>query len=319
MILFLDFAGAPFDGNTPTTKAIGGSEMAQIQLAEALAERGHDVKVLVGRDENHEPRTINGVTYGHSDLSKVKTVILSRMTPLPKPMEGRRIIVSLTDMGPHKIAVADCLVGVSKWQLDRFRGLLAKSRKVIPPIVEPPPVLPKIPNRYIYASARAKGLDSTLLAWQKLRPTLPADAELVVTTAGWDLPAEGSVEKAGARWLGVKTPVEIREEISRASHLFYVNDYPETFCAVAVLAEIAGTTPLILCHPQVALKATGMATHDDGAVSLTDGRAGIKEAITSKVFTDWNQWAAAVRNPPRCPSAKNYSTRKIAQAWEKIL
>ena len=54
MILFLDFAGAPFDGNTPTTKAIGGSEMAQIQLAEALAARGAEVKVLVSRDENHE-------------------------------------------------------------------------------------------------------------------------------------------------------------------------------------------------------------------------------------------------------------------------
>jgi hypothetical protein len=319
MILFLDFAGAPYDGNTPTTKAIGGSEMAQIQLAEALAARGADVKILVGRDENHEPRTINGVTYGHSDLSKVKTVILSRMTPLPKPLEGRRIIVSLTDMGPHTIATPDVLVGVSRWQLDRFSGFKVKARKVIPPIVEPPPNLEKIPNRYIYASARAKGLDSTLAAWVKLRPSLHRDAELVVTTAGWDLPLEGSVEKHGARWLGVKTPVEIREEIAKASHLFYVNDYPETFCAVAVLAEIAKTTPLILCHPQVALKSSGMGTTGDGSVSLTDGRAGIKEAIVSKVFTDWDEWAAAVKNPPHCPTAKNYSARKIAQAWEKIL
>lgn len=319
MILFLDFAGAPYDGNTPTTKAIGGSEMAQIQLSEALAARGHDVKVLVGRDENHEPRTINGVTYGHSDLSKVKTVILSRMTPCPTPLADRRIIVSLTDMGPHSIAKADVLVAVSRWQLYRFQGLFAKKRKVIPPIVEPPPVLDKVPNRYIYCSARAKGLDSTLLAWQKIRPTLPANAELVVTTAGWDLPAEGSVEKAGARWLGVKTPVEIREELARASHLFYVNDYPETFCAVAALAEIARTTPLILCHPQVALKSSGMATNNEGEISMTDGRAGIIEAINSKVYTDWDEWAAAVKNPPPVPSAKNYSPRKIAQAWEKIL
>ena len=37
MILFLDAVGGPWDGNTPTTKPIGGSELAQIQLAEALA------------------------------------------------------------------------------------------------------------------------------------------------------------------------------------------------------------------------------------------------------------------------------------------
>jgi hypothetical protein len=293
--------------------------MAQIQLAEVLAARGHDVKVLVGRDENHEPRTINGVTYGHSDLSKVKTVILSRMTPCPTPLADKRLIVSLTDMGPHNIAQSDVLVGVSRWQLERFRGLKAKARKVIPPIVEPPPTLPKIPNRYVYCSARAKGLDSTLKAWKQLRPSLPVDAELCVTTAGWDLPAEGSVEAAGATWLGVKTPVQIREEIAKASFLFYVNDYPETFCAVAVLAEVAGTTPLILCHEQVALKATGMGTSGGGDLSMTDGRAGIREAINSPVYTDWDKWVEAVRNPPKCPSAKNYSATKVAQAWEKIL
>jgi hypothetical protein len=318
-VLFLDGAGAPFDGDTPKTTGLGGSEMAQIQLAEALAARGARVKVLVMRDTCYEPRTINGVTYGHSDLSDVTTIIASRMTPVPAELAaGKRVIVSLTDMGPHKIATCDFLVGVSRWQINRF-DTKAKKR-VIPCIVEHENVdeNQKIPGRFVYASARMKGLDATLAAWKNLRQFLPENAHLRVTTAGWDLPAEGSVEEAGAEWLGILTPEQIRQEIATARGLFYINTYPETFCAIAAIAEASRTRPCIFCPPL-----DGMSDPYTGKPWAGPQPGALPEVLNTPIYTSGPDFARGVldvaNGRANLFSAKNYSPNKVCQAWENLI
>lgn len=300
-ILFLDFAGAPYDGNTVRTSPIGGSELANVQLAEALAERGHTCHILVGRDPDQTPRQINGVWYGHTKID-AKNVILSRMTPLPVGLSRLNKIVSLTDMGPHRIAECDYLVGVSRWQLDRFAAeCRTAKRRVIPPIVENPPVVEKVPGRYVYASAAPKGLRATIDAWREIRPKLPDNAELRVSWSGWgepDFVVEDPIYNIVK--VGPLTPEENRKEIASAVSLFYVNVYPETFCAIAAIAEASKTVPYILAASK-------------------DGPAGLSESITAHVYYTRDSFFKAVVNGRDPMPPKNYSPNKIATSWENIL
>ncbi len=214
MILFLDAVGGSWDGNTPKTRPIGGSELAQIQLAEALAEHGHKVRVL---NQAHftgtAPYQVNGVTYGGAiDANEVKTCILARMTTLPRQisMARTKVIVSLTDQGPHDIADCHLIVGVSQWQVNRFATVQPSTPcKVIPPIVEAAPKLDKTPNTYIYAGAAMKGLDETLQGWEDAG----CPGKLYVVTGGWGEPDEAQREnlrELGVGYLGNVKPDKLR-------------------------------------------------------------------------------------------------------------
>lgn len=302
--LIIDFAGAPYDGKTAREQPIGGSELANVQLAEALADHGHKVHILVARDQNKEFREINGVGYGHALPDRPKNLILSRMTPLPRAFFGLNKIVSLTDMGPHRIADCEYLVGVSRWQLDRFKlECLPAKRRCIPPIVEKAPDVGKVPGRYVYASAAMKGLKETLAAWAELRPRLPANAHLRVSWGGWGAP-DFEVTGPDVEVVGALAPADSREEIASAIGLFYVNTYPETFCAIAAVAEAAKTTPYIWCPGG---DPAGLGE------SITTPWHSSKDRFFEHVLTGSTAAKSALFMP------KNYSKNKIVQAWENIL
>jgi len=310
LILFLDAVGGSWDGNTPKTKPIGGSELAQIQLAEALADRGHTVRVL---NQAHftgtAPYQINGVTYGGAiDANEVKTCILARMTSLPRQisMAKTKVIVSLTDQGPHDIAPCHLVVGVSQWQVNRFSSVAPSVPcKVIPPIVEAAPQVTKTPLRYIYAGAAMKGLDASLDGWVEAgKPGL-----LEVCHGGWghaSVEQQDRMSELRVLYHGDMTPAGLRERISRASYLLGAKTYPETFCAVAAIAETCGTVP-ILYSPH--------------------GRTGLDEAINAQVYYDRANWVQAIKDGKNtderarkaCVFVKDYSADRIARLWEKVL
>ena len=306
MILFLDAVGGPWDGNTPTTKPIGGSELAQIQLAEALASRGHEVRVL---NQMHfsgtAPYQVNGVTYGGAiDANEVKTCILARMTSLPRQisMAKTKVIVSLTDQGPHDIADCHLIVGVSQWQVNRFATVSPGTPcKVIPPVVEAAPTCYKNKDMYLYAGAAMKGLDATLDGWEEAG----CPGELYVVHGGWGEASEAqrdTMRELGVAYLGNVNPARFRATISGASYLLGAKTYPETFCAVAAIAETCGTVP-ILYSPH--------------------GRTGLDEAICTPVSYDRNEWITHIKTggyPFReLKPNKVFTADRIARLWEKVL
>jgi hypothetical protein len=310
VILFLDAVGGPWDGNTPTTKPIGGSELAQIQLAEALANRGHQVRVL---NQAHlsgtSPYQVNGVTYGGAvDARDVKTCILARMTALPPSIDPNRtkVIVSLTDQGPHDIAPCHLVVGVSQWQVNRFAAVQPGTpRKIIPPIVESAPHHERTPNTYIYAGAAMKGLDETLQGWDDAG----CPGELFVVTGGWGEPDEKQrhlMRELGVGYLGNVKPDKLRALISGCSYLLGAKTYPETFCVVAAIVETCGTVP-ILYSPH--------------------GRTGLDEAINAQVYYDRAKWIQAIKDGKNTDErarhatvyVKNFSADRIVRLWEKVL
>jgi hypothetical protein len=303
MILFLDAVGGAYDGNSPHTGTLGGSELAQIQLAEALAERGKKVRFLTSKHFQGAPvEKINGVIYGGSvDTREVRTCILARMTGCPPGMDPAHteIIVSLTDQGPHDFSPCHLLVGVSAWQINRFAALHTKTpRRVIPPIIETAPKSDKIPGRYIYAGAAMKGLDATLDAWEEAgKPGI-----LEVCHGGWGISDDAQIARMsdmGVQYLGNLTPVCLRKRVSRASYLLGAKTYPETFCAVAAIAETCGTIPLLFSP---------------------HGKTGLDEAITTPVYYDHSKWLDAIKNPlQKCVYQNRFTSTKIAKLWEKIL
>lgn len=302
MILFLDLVGGPFDGNTPHEGTLGGSELAQIQLAEALAARGKTVHVINRKHINGTPPVdINGVRYGGSvDTRDVRTCILSRMTPLPAAIpSSAKVIVSLTDQGPHDIAPCHLVVGVSQWQVNRFASVApGVPCKVIPPIVEVPKAEKKVPGRYIYAGAAMKGLDETLDGWDDAK----RPGTLEVCHGGWgraDESQQARMKFLGVQYLGDLSPADLRKRVARASYLLGAKMYPETFCAVAAIAEASGTVP-ILYSPH--------------------GRTGLDEAIATPVFYDRDAWLANIREPNNpVLQQNNFSPSRIARLWEKVL
>jgi len=309
MILFLDAVGGPWDGNTPKAKPIGGSELAQIQLAEALAARGRRVNVLnQAHFSGTAPYQINGVTYGGGiDAREVKTCILARMTSLPPQisMAKTKVIVSLTDQGPHDIAPCHLVVGVSQWQVNRFATVQPGTPcKVIPPIVEAAPKRDKF-GAYLYAGAAMKGLDATLDGWEEAG----CPGKLRVAAGGWGEPSDTQKDRIKALngvYVGNHAPAGLREEISEASYLLGAKTYPETFCAVAAIAETCGTVP-ILYSPH--------------------GPTGLDEAINAQVYYDRANWVQAIEDGKNTDErarkaaifVKNFSADRIARLWEKIL
>src|SRR5205085_10349229 len=59
-VMFYQPRSIRYDGDTPRTRGLGGTESAAVYLAEALAARGHRAIILNSCDE---PRTVRGVEY----------------------------------------------------------------------------------------------------------------------------------------------------------------------------------------------------------------------------------------------------------------
>lgn len=306
MILFFDMVGGEYDGNS-VNGPLGGSELAQVQLAEALATRGHDVAVITAKQaRGYPPLEINGVRYDRSiNARDVDTIILARMTELPHGIDTSyttKVIVSLTDQGPHDIAPCHTLVGVSSWQINRFAALqIGAKRKVIPPIIEPAPVLDKIPGRYVYAGAAMKGLDETLQGWIDAGEP----GSLTVCHGGWGMASEKqqfAMAVLGVEYLGNLSPARVREEIAKAEFFLGARTYPETFCAVAAVAETC-KTQVIMWSPH--------------------GKTGLDEATWGAIHYHRESWIAEIKNPAlfgeRPQQFDRFSADKIARQWEKIL
>ena len=230
------------------------------------------------------------------------------MTSLPRQisMTRTKVIVSLTDQGPHDIADCHLIVGVSQWQVNRFATVQPGTPvKVIPPIVEAAPKRDKTPGTYLYAGAAMKGLDETLQGWEDAG----CPGELNVVTGGWGEPNEAQREtmrELGVGYLGNVKSDRLRALISGCSYLLGAKTYPETFCVVAAIAETCGTVPL-LYSPH--------------------GVTGLDEAIDTPVSYDRAEWIQWIKDggikdggaPLKALKQDRFSADRISRLWEKVL
>ena len=188
--------------------------------------------------------------------------MISRYSSLPPSIIADRVVVSATDIygkwHHHQKSLLDdteghgacaTLVCVSQWQASLFPETWRK--QVIPAMLDDYIYelnsTAKNPNKFVYASAAVKGWDATLAMWKGLRSRHPElrEAELHVTTPGYDQPTDdGSWAAHRVYWAGVIPPKQLAAFMADAAGLVYVNTFPETFCAVAAIAEAVGCQ----CH-----------------------------------------------------------------------
>lgn len=267
-------------------KPMGGSEYHLLQLTRALTGRGFSVRIIQG---DHRL----GNVLGRLGRLKCRVLIHSRYSTLIAgggQVFTDRIVVFATDMpgaadgspvedgGAYrhlgglflgeqypafKCAYPTTLVCLSQWQLGLFPKVWQANANVIPMMIDDraygrgrigsaEPV-PKVPKRFVYASAAMKGLDATIVKWIAMRVKYRKQmvgAELHITT-NWDMPPIWTrvlmTKENGIVDVGRLCPHDVEDLMATAEGLFYVNKFPETFCSIAALAEACNARAHILC------------------------------------------------------------------------
>ena len=302
-------------------KGLGGSELEIVQIAHALARRGHKVIVCNGVDKEIEEE---GVTYLPLDQASgliARSLWIERSTAT-QPVRAERVVIRATDINwtayDHHMPVlrtgAAALCVNTRWQAQGFAGV--KEMAIIPPALDfdlggPPPS--RVPGSFVYVSAPMKGLKQTLEMWRAMMTSRHhPPLTLTVVVPGFsdmygDKPPEllDGDDKLGIRFLGMPSLIEWRRLVASAEGLFFVNGMNETYGCAGVFAEHFGTRHHILC--------------------LHGHLAGFGESLKTKSCVATNEedfkrqfWEHLGRAPEYFLHSEN-APDALAPAWEEVL
>lgn len=270
--------GIAFTGRTPEERPLGGAESAVVQLAEALAARGHQVRGFTNVDPNQEKVEHNGVTWT-SVHAGGSYAALPDACDLYVANRGDKLIPRVPNAGRSVFWVHNPAGYIVKpryiWKLLKRRPVIVfigeyhattcpswiptGGRRTIPygvadafrtaavPSAEPPG------PRAIFTSNPLRGLDWLVDVWTTdIHPHVPA-AELHAFAGAATYGAAGD-RKAGemARVLDAAAAapgVRLRDPIPKADLIpellasrvmLYRGDENETFCAALAEAQALG-------------------------------------------------------------------------------
>ena len=314
-------------------KASGGSEKEVVQLAEGLAKKGFRVLCLNGIERRAHAEmgvidkrggknvdTRGSVTWDNANSAKnirCKTLVVQRYSRLPLQMEvlADRMVVRATDVyGDYYKNSALTHLCVSEWQAAAFRAA-AIPCVVIPAMLDDDyyelAATTKIRGRFIYASAYMKGLKETLAKWKELRHRFSSEMRsctLFITSPGYgklkESPCDFLPGDENVVILHDLPPRELAKYMATCEGLFYVNVFPETFCAVAAIANAVGCRVHVLeKHGRL----SGVQEAANGFISQRDDvfddcfLLGLREKLKAaepndfRVSTVMSQWLDALR------------------------
>ncbi len=306
-VLFWATYATPFNGESPRTGALGGSEAEVVWCAEALAARGKRV-IVATRDEGASE--CNGVRYlpaaelGSTWTVKPRALVALRLSELPK-IGYDRLLCWATDIPnaayhpvvDRLVAEQGTLICVSHWQAREFSSRPVQKTVIpngLPDDVYGRSPLAKVPGTYVYASAAAKGLGATIDQWQRLCSLDARFTELLVCSPGYDSP-DLAVGKSNVRVVGGLAFADLCNVVAQAQGLFYVNQVPETFCIMGALAEALGTPAFIaatqgLCGLADSVASPTISRDVAGLLPLVQrgvGQVSAHDFRWSRVVDDW--------------------------------
>ncbi len=329
-VLFVNSLGPGFTLATARgPQGLGGSELEIVQIAHALARRGHKVVVANGVTETTEEEGVIYMPLQNAHGMRCDALWVERSTTPPR-IETKRVVVRATDQNGswydmHKPLLANGRAAVAvngAWHASLFPE--AKEKIIIPPALDFDVggllLLPtKEPRQFVYASAPMKGLGQTLETWRHIQSTyfgahktgLPiARLQLKVIVPGFsDMHGDKALlrdddAKFGITYEGMPSLTAWRRAIAEAEGLFFVNTLMETYGCVAAFAEKYGTRTHILCLGEIA----GFAD------SVTDQTYVTKDR--DKFIKDFVQ---ALGKKARYPERPDQSPDALAAHWEEAL
>ncbi|HEV8316254.1 MAG TPA: glycosyltransferase [Vicinamibacterales bacterium] len=351
-IFFYQPHSIAFDGRTPRTRGLGGTESAIVYLAEGLARLGHRVVVFNSCDE---PAQVNAVEYARWETLPVRSVAdrpevlvgvrfwqligQVRLAPLQIFWTGdafdQPFLEQLAEPGAR--AEIDFFMLQSDWQEQTFQARhrvpawqIGRTRLGAAASASEPPVRPAATatraRRLAYASTPFRGLDVLLDVFPKIRAACP-DAELDVFSSmrvygvaeADDRKQYGALykkaEQPGVNLIGSVPQLELARRLQESRLLAYPNHYAETFCIAAVEAQAAGC---------------GVITSQLGALPETVGDAGVclpgdpqnasyRQAFIDacvELLTDDERWSAMSERA--LARASSYTWSVIAEGWNRF-
>lgn len=267
---------SPYTGRTGQHIALGGTESSVIQLADALARRGHAVTALTRTTER---LTHNGVDWAplssaadHAEADLYLPVQHPRLFHLVR--KPRRLAVWLiwpvNNLRHYKRVPAmwryrPLPVVASNWQKAEYSWVLPKRNGpiVIPLAVQEdwrnvPPLETPPPPRAIYASMPGRGLPWLLPVWeQHILPRVPS-AELHLlgiktfakpySTDVPDLPWVAAMGEAGRASVRIHRSLprdQQRDVMRNARTLLYHGHRSEAFCLAVAEAQALGVPAVV--------------------------------------------------------------------------
>jgi len=254
--------GIGFDGRAPEASALGAAERAVIGLAEALAARGHEVRVVNNCTAALIHRGVRWMPISEGFPEAADLFIANRSEALVEAMPRAARVA----LWVHESAKSLCGFR-ALWKLWRTRPPIVFAgehhretypewapdggRVVIPygvaePVRRAAGAADAPPPRAIFAADPQRGLDWLLDLWRdRIRPAVP-DAELHVFPAAIVGTMRAVLEKAEAledRGVILRQPVGkpiLIEEMRSSRVLLYRGDINETYCFAVAEAQALG-------------------------------------------------------------------------------
>ena len=233
-------------------KGVGGFEVFQVQIATWLASKGY--KVVAYRPSLIEGEEM-GVDYRDSRevpaafRTECRALITARHAQIPEWVKAQRTVTSAVDDPRFCDEKYDHLIGrsticcLSEWQAGLYRTM-GHECTVIPSMLDDYIYEMKrhpLASGWVCVNAWNKGTEETLKLWVELKSSHPDIGELSVGTPyGAPDDALDQCRRAGARWLGQLTPVQIVRALAGAEAVFRVCKQPETFGVTDAIAEVLG-------------------------------------------------------------------------------
>jgi len=272
--------GVPFHGESLNEGALGGAETMVIQAAQALAQRGHDVKVFC---RCPKPGTHGGVDYYDAETSWRDLAPLLQfdvfLVGRDSSMATSKIQSRMIGIWCHDILVDGRKFTSNLWQTD-FVWVLSQFQRdqylrkapEIAPIVhltrngldraifdqilaEP---IQRDPHMYVYGSRPERGLDILLRrVWPRLLQDVDQDAMLLI--AGYDVTPEMIPDDVKRYYAYLDELIKATPRVERIGYLkhadwirllrqaqavLYPTRFPEISCLNALMAQVC-STPII--------------------------------------------------------------------------
>jgi glycosyltransferase involved in cell wall biosynthesis len=321
------------------SKNLGGSEYAVIFLSKELVKLGHQVRVF-GFGTSPDPnQDVGGVIYDHASNfglfclhNEVDALIISRYINafLHCPIKAKKIYIWVHDIIvhdsyngvrlPHSASILlhnfqNAITGLSaqgSWHANILselypfmtEKLFHAPNGVDDEILELSRYIkPKVENSFIWASHHSRGLVKMLSLWKYILASLP-NATLNIYGESTD---ETSIQLRefcenypSVKYFGKISHAELFNKMMETEYWVYPTDFPETFCMLALEAQLAGCKCI---------------SSNSGAIPETLGDRGIILDNASATVQDWISAILEMKTRPQQFFINNIDYAST-QTWE---
>jgi len=268
LLIYAGYQSHKFDSNT--TRGLGGTEIAIIKLAKEMVKFGY--KVVVS-GEVHSSGLIDGVEWiSTNDLhnkyfDNFDIIVSASYIHFLKEFKGynaKKIFwahnthhhawfngIELLDADEliQQVDHTICLTNWHKHQWSKTYNISLDKITVIGNGIDPLSFIgtpSKIKGKFIYSSARERGLQELLDNWHKIKKVLPY-ATLDVFSPGYSqLNEEYKFHKYdGVVNYGTVDQEVLHDAMLRAEYWCYITDYEETYCITALEMQYAKVLPIV--------------------------------------------------------------------------